>query len=66
MAKNIIKSPLSSIAGSPKSGSSPGVYNGEPGFPKRTSSSGPPEKTLDTPPGGPPKSSTDRDNFGTV
>ena len=66
--KNIIKTPLDSIAGNPPnpmSKGSPGVYDGEPGYPKRTSNSGCPEKIRDNPPGGPGKSSTDRDTFKT-
>jgi hypothetical protein len=65
MDKNLIKTPLKSIAGAPKTQGSSGVYNGEPGYPKRSSSSGPPEKTLDNVPMGVPKSSTDRDYFKT-
>lgn len=55
--KNIIKTPLTPVSG-PPSISSSGVFNGEPGLPKRSSSSGPPEKTLEKVPGGPPKGAT--------
>lgn len=45
MAKNLIKTPAKPI---PQKGKSPGIYDGEPGYPPRTKSSGPPEKTYDT------------------
>lgn len=68
MAKNIIHTPLTPCSGNPPSSTakgSPGIYDGEPGLPGRSRHSGPPEKIRDKPPGGKPKSSTDRDYFKT-
>jgi hypothetical protein len=49
MADNLIDSPMKPIAEPPASNKGgPGDYNGEPGYPKRTSTpNGPPEKVRD-------------------